>query len=87
MKKNLLSGALAALLMALIGISNTGIAEELDPRLWSIAIHLEYADGTAYESVFAEGVPMQEVSSFRGDCGRSHRDGSVVWYHCYPIPE
>ena len=87
MKKKFWSGVLAVTLTALVGIPATGIAGELASRLWSIAVHLEYADGSAYDYVFATGVSTSEVSSFLADCGRSHRDGTVVRYHCYPIPE
>jgi hypothetical protein len=85
--KNLLSSVLAVTLMALVGSPSTGIAGERASRLWSVAVHLEYADGSAYDYVFATGVSTQEMSSFLADCGRSHRDGTVVRYHCYPIPE
>jgi hypothetical protein len=87
MKRNLLRGALVALSLALVGIFSTGMAAAPDARLWSIAVHLGYADGTALEYVFAEGVPTHDVSSYLRDCGRSHRNGTVVRYHCYPIPE
>ena len=87
MKKRFLSGVLAVTLTALVGIPLTGIAAERASRLWSIAVHLEYADGSAYDYVFATGVSTEEKSSFLADCGRSHRNGTVVRYHCYPIPE
>jgi hypothetical protein len=86
MKKKLLSVVLAVTLMALVGGTLTGVAEAAS-RLWSIAVHLEYADGSAYDYVFATGVSTREMPSFLADCGRSHRDGTVVRYHCYPIPE
>jgi hypothetical protein len=87
MKKKLLSGVLAVTLTALVGNPSTGIAGEVASRLWSIAVHLEYADGSAYDYVFTTGVSTPELSSFLADCGRSHRDGTVVRYHCFPIPE
>jgi hypothetical protein len=87
MNKGLLSGVLAVILTAVVGSASTEIAAEQVSRLWSIAVHLEYADGSAYDYVFATGVSTPEMSSYLADCGRSHRDGTVVRYHCYPIPE
>ena len=87
MKKGLLPVVLAVILTAVVGSASTGIAAEQVSRLWSIAVHLEYADGSAYDYVFATGVSTPEMSSYLADCGRSHRDGTVVRYHCYPIPE
>jgi hypothetical protein len=87
MKKKFLSGVLGVAVMALVGGPTTGFAAERASRLWSIAVHLAYADGSAYDYVFATGVSTQEMSSYLAECGRSHRDGSVVRYHCYPIPE
>ena len=87
MKKKFLSGVLAVAMTALVGSTSTGIAAERASRLWSVAVHLEYADGSAYDYIFATGVPTREMSSYLADCGRSHRDGTVVRYHCFPIPE
>ena len=87
MKKKLLSVVPAVILTALIGIPSTGIAGKLTSELWSIAVHFEYADGSAYDYVVATGVSTPELSSFLADCGRSHWVGTVVRYHCYPIPE
>jgi hypothetical protein len=86
MKKKLLAGILAVVLMALMSPS-AGIAKEVTSRLWSIAVHLDYVDGSEYDYVFATGVPTPELSSYLAECGRSHRNGSVVRYHCFPIPE
>ena len=79
--------ALLSLISALA--LSSGIAAERFSRLWSIAVHLEYVDGTSYDVVFARGVETQEVSSVLAECGRNHRAGAgaVVQYHCYPIPE
>ena len=87
MTKKFWSGVLAVTLAALVGIPAAGIAAERASRLWSIVVHLEYADGSAYDYVFATGVSTEEKSSYLADCGRSHRNGTVVRYHCYPIPE
>ena len=87
MKKKLLSGALAVALAALVGISSAGVAAAQATDTWSVAVHLRYVNGDSYDIVFATGVPTSELPSILQDCGRSHRNGSVVWYHCYPIPE
>ena len=88
MKQQLLSGVLAAALVALVGSTSVAFAaERASSRLWSIVVHLAYADGTAYDYVIATGVPAQEMSSYLAECGKSHKTGSVVRYHCYPVPE
>ena len=87
MKKELLSGVLAFALTALVGSASTGFAAERATRLWSIVVHLAYADGSTYDYVLGTGVSTEELSSYLAECGRSHRTGSVVRYHCYPIPE
>jgi hypothetical protein len=86
MKKKLLSVVLAAVLAALAGISSTSVSAQPD-QTWSVAVHLAYADGTEYDIVLVSGVPTSQMSSMLADCGRSHYAGSVVRYHCYPIPE
>jgi adenylylsulfate kinase-like enzyme len=87
MKKKLLSAALTVILTGLVGAPSLAIAGGLAARLWSVAVHLEYADGTAYDYVLATGVSTSEVSAILAECGRSHRTGTVVRYHCFPIPE
>jgi hypothetical protein len=87
MKKVLLRGLFAATLTALIGIFSVGISAAGDSQLWSVVVHIEYSDGTVYEHAFAVGVPTSTLSSILEECGRSHRGGSAVRYHCYPIPE
>lgn len=72
---------------ALVGIHSTSVAAEQAPKLWSVAVNLRYANGDIYDIVFATGVPTKELSSILSDCGRAHQQGTVVWYHCYPIPE
>jgi hypothetical protein len=86
MRKMLLPGAFAAALAALIGFHAT-VSVEAASRLWSIAVHIEYQDGFVYEQVFAAGVPTEIMPSILEECGRSHWTGSVVRYHCFPIPE
>lgn len=87
MKKLLLPGVFASALTALIGFHATGVSAEAASQLWSIAVHIEYQNGTVYENVFAAGVPTAIMPSILAECGRSHWTGSVVRYHCFPIPE
>ncbi|HEX5214098.1 MAG TPA: hypothetical protein VFV98_01475 [Vicinamibacterales bacterium] len=87
MKTKLLSGVLALVLTSFVGIQSTGVSAASASDSWSIAVHLAYADGSAYDIVLATGVPPSEVHSMLAECGRSHRQGSVVRYHCYPIAE
>jgi len=86
-RKLALPGVFAAALSALIGIQATSGAAEAARPLWSVVVHIEYEDGFVYEGVLAAGVPTEIVSSILAECGRSHYTGSVVRYHCYPIPE
>jgi hypothetical protein len=85
MKKTFLS--LAVALAVLVGTPSLGIAGELAARLWSVAVHFEYADGTEYDYVLASGLSTSAMKAMLSECGRSHWDGSVVRYHCFPIPE
>jgi hypothetical protein len=87
MKKMLVPGVFAAAVTALIGFHATGVSAQGASRLWSIAVHIEYQNGDVYENVFATGVPTSLMASILEDCGRSHWTGSVVRYHCFPIPE
>ena len=87
MKRVLLQGLFAATLTALIGIPSTGISAASDSQLWSVVVHIEYANGFVYEHAFATGVPTSSLSSILAECGSSHRRGSAVRYHCYPVPE
>ena len=86
-KKVLLRGLCAATLAALIGIPSAGISAAGASDLWSVVVHIEYSNGTVYEHAFATGVPTSTLSSILAECGRSHRGGSAVRYHCYPVPE
>ena len=87
MKKKLLSGVLAVVLTALVGTQSTRVAAASAVNSWSVAVHLAYADGSAYDIVIATGVPPSELHATLAECGRSHWQGSVVRYHCYPIAE
>jgi hypothetical protein len=87
MKMKLLSGALVLVLGCLVALPTPELVAQQDGRSWSIAVHLAYQDGSEYDYVIARGVPTGEVSSYLSECGASHWTGSVVRYHCYPIPE
>ena len=86
MKMKLLFAAMALGLTSLMALPSAQFAQQND-QSWSIAAHFRYQDGFEYDYVFARGVPTQEISSYLAQCGASHWTGSVVWYHCYPIPE
>jgi hypothetical protein len=86
--KKLLSGVvLAVALAALVGMQSTIVSAEQVSQSWSVAVHLAYANGDEYDIVIATGLSTQEMSSMLADCGKSHRQGTVVRYHCYPIAE
>jgi len=87
MKKKLLSGVMAVVMTALVGISSTGVAAQQASKLWSVAVNLRYANGDIYDIVIARGLETSQMSAMLADCGRAHKQGTVVWYHCYPIPE
>ena len=78
---------MAVAMVALAGISSTGVAAQPASQLWSVAVNLRYANGDIYDYVIARGLETREMSSRLAECGRSHWTGTVVWYHCYPIPE
>ena len=86
-KQVVLRGLFATTLTALIGISAAGISAAGASQLWSVVVHIEYADGFVYEHAFAVGVSTSNLTSILEACGSSHRNGSVVRYHCYPVPE
>jgi hypothetical protein len=86
MKKKL-SGLVGLMLAALIGMHVTGVSAQQVSQLWSVAVHIEYADGFIYDHVFASGVPTSQLPTILQECGRGHLGGSAVQYHCYPIPE
>ena len=85
--KKVLSAVLAVVLTGLIGLPNAGFAAQQNGRSWSIAVHLAYQDGFELDYVVATGVPTRDVASYLADCGASHWTGTVVRYHCFPIPE
>lgn len=83
MKRKLLTGVLAGAVAALIGTSVAAQATQL----WTVMEHFAYADGTSYDYVLRRGATTDEMRSILQDCGSSHRTGSVVRYHCYPVAE
>lgn len=85
-RKALIRGVFAAVLAALMGFQGTGLAAQA-PGLWSIVIHFQYADGFEFDYVLQRGVPPAGLGAALAECGRSHQTGSVVRYHCYPVPE
>ena len=87
MRKKLLSGVLAVVLMALVGIASTGVSAQQASELFSVVIHFEYENGFNFDYVLAESVSASEAQSILQDCGRSHRTRQVVRYHCYVVPE
>jgi hypothetical protein len=86
MKKVLMQGVLFAALTALIGFHVTGLAAQ-GQGLWSIVVHFQYPDGFEFDYVLERGVSTEDLPGALADCGRSHRMGSVVRYHCYPVAE
>jgi len=86
MKSVLMPGVFVAALAALIGFQTTGVAAQAQ-RLWSIVAHFQYEDGFEFDYVIQRGVPTSGLGAALGDCGSSHWIGSVVRYHCYPVPE
>ena len=87
MRKKLLSGVLAVVMAALIGIHATGVSAQPASQLFSIVVHFEYSNGFNFDYVLAEGLEASEAHSMLQDCGRSHRTKQVVRYHCYVVPE
>jgi hypothetical protein len=50
-------------------------------------VHFQYENGFEFDYVLERGVSTENVGAALAECGRSHRSGSVVRYHCYPVPE
>ena len=86
MKAAVTMGVFVAALTALIGFHATGVAAQGQP-LWSIVIHFQYQDGFEFDYVLERGVSAGDVGAALAECGRSHRTGSVVRYHCFAVPE
>ena len=86
-KKGLMPKVCATALTALIGLQLAGAVVHAAPQLWSIVVHFRYADGFEFDYVIDTGVPTSELGAALAECGSSHVTGSVVRYHCYPVPE
>jgi hypothetical protein len=63
-----------------------GVAARGQP-LWSVVIHFQYESGFEFDYVLERGVSTTDLADTLAECGRSHRIGSVVRYHCYPVQE
>ena len=85
-KKVLMQGVFVAALTALIGFHVTGLAAQ-GQELWSIVVHFQYPDGFEFDYVLERGVSTEGLPAALADCGRSHRNGSFIQYHCYAVPE
>ena len=86
MKRVLMQGFFVAAVTALIGFQGAGVAAA-GPRTWSIVVHFVYQDGFEFDYVVEEGVSTKDLGAALAECGQSHSVGSVVRYHCYPVPE
>jgi len=86
MKKALTMGVFVAALTALIGFQASGVAAQGQPS-WSIVVHFLYQNGFEFDYVLERGVSTADLGAALAECGRSHRTGSVVRYHCYAVPE
>jgi hypothetical protein len=75
----------ALALTALIGFQASGVAAQ--EQLYSIVIHFQYQDGFEFDYVLERGVPTAELGAALAECGRSHRNGSYIHYHCSAVPE
>ena len=87
MKKKLLTGVLAIALVAAAVINSVGVSAQPAAQTWSVAVHIAYPDGFVYDHAFATGVSTSDLPRILAECGKSHRGGSAVRYHCYAIPE
>ena len=76
---------LVAAVIALSALQASGVAAQ-EPS-WSIVIHFQYQDGFEFDYVLERGVSKADLGAALAECGRSHRNGSVVHYHCYAVPE
>ena len=76
---------IVAAVIVLLGFQATGAAAQ--GRSWSIVIHFQYQDGFEFDYVLERGVAPGDLGAALAECGRSHRNGAVVQYHCYAVPE
>lgn len=84
--KKLVTGLVAAALTALVGFQATGMAAPAE-QLWSVVVHFRYESGFEFDYVLRRGVSTTEMTGVLQECASSHWTGSVVRYHCYPVPE
>jgi hypothetical protein len=85
-KRVLIQGVLVAAFTAPAGFQAEGVAAQGQP-LWSVVIHFQYENGFEFDYVLERGVSTADLADALAECGRSHRSGSVVRYHCYPVQE
>jgi hypothetical protein len=85
-KKALIPGVFTVAVVALLGFQMTGLKAQ-GRELWSIVVHFQYQDGFEFDYVLQQGVETSDVGAALAACGQSHRSGSVVKYHCYPVQE
>jgi len=85
-KKLLLPGVFVAALIAMAGYQATGLSAQ-GRGLWTIMIHFRYENGFEFDYTIERGVATQDLGAALAACGQSHNTGSVVRYHCYPVPE
>ena len=87
MKKKLLAGVMAVALAAALGINSTSVSARESSQLFSVFVHLEYADGFSLDYPLARSVEMSVATNFLQNCGRAHRTPSVVLHYCFVVPE
>jgi hypothetical protein len=86
-KKTLASATLAIALAIFAGFHGTDASAQGRSHTWSVAVHIEYIDGSVYEHVVVSGLPTEEMPNVLYECNSSHAYGSAVRFHCFPIPE
>ena len=87
MKKRLLTALVAVALVVTAAISGTNAAAQPASQTFSVAVHISYPDGFVYDGIVARGVDGSDLNAYLVECGKGHRGGSGVRFHCYAIPE
>jgi len=87
MKKRLLIAMVAVALVVVAGISATNVSAQPASQTFSVAVHISYPDGFVYDGIVARGVDGSDLHAYLAECGKGHRGGSGVRFHCYAIPE
>lgn len=85
--KRTIGSAVLAIALAALAFTATNASAQGRARTWSIAVYIQYLDGSVYENVVMSGVPTNDMPAFLQQCNSSHAWGSAVRFHCYPIPE